>query len=229
MPPITFMKSRSGKYGGTSDGMASRANANRKLNHSGKDQLLQDVQACLLCERMSCSRRVLSDLNGDWASDIFFVAEAPGRLGAEKTGIPLFGDRTGDRFDLLLHAMGLERNNVFITNAIVCNPRDENGNNDSPKNSEIKNCSDFLKRTIEVVNPKVVVALGRIALEALKLIQTHDLTLRKDVGQIKEWDGRRLAALYHPGPRTVLHRTWLDQMDDARKVAKQIGRGGPQA
>ncbi len=168
-------------------------------------------------------------MNGDWASDIFFVAEAPGRLGAEKTGIPLFGDRTGDRFDLLLHAMGLERNNVFITNAIVCNPRDENGNNDSPKNSEIKNCSDFLKRTIEVVNPKVVVALGRIALEALKLIQTHDLTLRKDVGQIKEWDGRRLAALYHPGPRTVLHRTWLDQMDDARKVAKQIGRGGPQA
>src|SRR3954470_15153886 len=62
-----------------------------------KLQLLQEVQACVLCNRMGCSRRVLSDLNGDWGSHILFVAEAPGRLGAEKTGIPLFGDRTGDR------------------------------------------------------------------------------------------------------------------------------------
>src|SRR5882762_2926606 len=95
-------------------------------------QLLQEVQTCTLCERMTCSRRVLSDLNGDWDAPVLFVAEAPGRLGAEKTGIPLFGDRTGDRFELLLCEMGLARNEVFITNAILCNPRNEQGNNDSP-------------------------------------------------------------------------------------------------
>ena len=149
---------------------------------------------------MSCSRRVLSELNGDWEAAVVFVAEAPGRLGAEKTGIPLFGDRTGDRFDEILQAMGLDRSSVFITNAILCNPRNEKGNNDSPKISEIRNCSKYLRRTIETVNPKFVVALGRVALEALKLIRSHKLTVRENVGQINDWDGRRLVALYHPAP-----------------------------
>ena len=85
-------------------------------------QLLEEVQTCTLCERMTCSRRVLSDLNGDWDAPVLFVAEAPGRLGAEKTGIPLFGDRTGDRFELLLCEMGLARNEVFITNVVRCRP-----------------------------------------------------------------------------------------------------------
>src|SRR3954468_9031221 len=70
-----------------------------------KRQLLETVHACTSCERMSCSRRVLSELNGDWSARVVFIAEAPGRLGAEKTGIPLFGDRTGDRFEELLSAM----------------------------------------------------------------------------------------------------------------------------
>jgi uracil-DNA glycosylase family 4 len=218
------MKSLSGKSGLMKSGETGAANAPQMTRHPGKEQLLQDVQACILCERMSCSRRVLSDLNGDWGAAVVFVAEAPGRLGAEKTGIPLFGDRTGDRFDELLRAMGMERNQIFVTNAIVCNPRDEKGNNDSPKSSEIKNCSQFLKRTIESVNPRVVVALGRVALEALKLVHSHELTLRDDVGKVRDWGRRRLATLYHPGPRTVLHRPWQEQVNDARKVAKQLRR-----
>jgi uracil-DNA glycosylase family 4 len=173
---------------------------------------------------MACSRRVLSDLNGDWKADVVFVAEAPGRLGAEKTGIPLFGDRTGDRFDQLLHEMRLERNEIFVTNAILCNPRDEDGNNDSPKSYEVRNCSRLLERTIEVVNPKVVVALGRIALEALRLLRRHDATLRRDVAKIRSWGTRRLIVLYHPGPRTVVHRPWRAQLNDARRVGRLLRR-----
>src|SRR5579859_4259796 len=93
------------KFGMTKAGEMHPANAGHK--DSAKLLLLQDAQACSLCERMTCSRRVLSDLNGHWNADIVFVAEAPGRLGAEKTGIPLFGDRTGDRFEELLRAMRL--------------------------------------------------------------------------------------------------------------------------
>jgi uracil-DNA glycosylase family 4 len=220
----TSMNSPSVKFGWTTPGEIQPANVRQKTLNLSNQQLLQEVQACTLCERMSCSRRVLSDLNGDWTADVVFVAEAPGRLGAEKTGIPLFGDRTGDRFDELLREMGLNRNRIFITNAILCNPRDGNGNNDSPKSSEIRNCTQFLKRTIESVDPKVIVALGRIALEALNLIHAHDLTLRNDVGKIKEWGGRRLVALYHPAPRTVVHRSWRDQVNDARKVANHLRR-----
>jgi uracil-DNA glycosylase family 4 len=173
---------------------------------------------------MACSRRVLSEFNGDWKADIVFIAEAPGRLGAEKTGIPLFGDRTGDRFDKLLREMQLERRSVFITNAILCNPRDGDGNNDSPKGYEIRNCSQLLGRTIEAVNPRIVVALGRIALEALKLLCPHDLSLKKDVAQVRPWGSRRLVVLYHPGPRTMVHRAWRDQLDDARKVGNLLRR-----
>jgi uracil-DNA glycosylase family 4 len=167
---------------------------------------------------------VLSDLNGEWCAPTLFVAEAPGRLGAEKTGIPLFGDRTGDRFELLLSEMGLKRNEVFITNAILCNPRDEDGNNSSPSLIEIRNCGQFLKRTIEVVNPRVVVTLGRIALEALKSIEPHDANLKEDVGKMRPWGMRQLVVLYHPGPRTVVHRSWAVQLSDARIAGKLIRR-----
>ena len=76
---------------------------------------------------MAESRRVLSDLNGNWGAKALFVAEAPGRLGAQLTGIPLSQDRTGMRFEGLLKAMKWNRSSVFITNAVLCNPRDGGG------------------------------------------------------------------------------------------------------
>ena len=153
-----------------------------------------------------------------------FIAEAPGRLGAEISGIPLSGDRTGDRFDQLLAAMNWDRTKVFITNAVLCNPRDGNGHNDAPRHVEIANCSSFLRRTISVVDPKLVVALGRVALDALNLIEGHSCQLRSSVGQLVGWYGRQLGVLYHPGPRTVVHRSWNQQVEDARKLACKAGQ-----
>lgn len=183
-------------------------------------QLISDAQVCQLCVRMSHSRRVLSHRNGDWGAEVLFIAEAPGRLGAEVTGVPLFGDRTGDRFEALLRAMGWSRSRVFVTNAVLCNPRNHEGNNDPPKPEEIRNCSTFLKRTISTINPRLVVALGRIALIALNSIHPHDLELRQAAGQVFKWGNRYLAALYHPGPRTQVHRKWSRQLADANAVAE---------
>jgi uracil-DNA glycosylase family 4 len=183
-----------------------------------REQLVEDAQTCALCPRMSRSRRVLSDLNGPWDAKVMFVAEAPGRLGAEKTGIPLFGDRTGDRFEELLCAMQWHRCDVFITNAILCNPRDADGNNGSPSSTEISNCSSFLRRTIDLVNPLIVVSLGRVSLKALALVCSHDLELGKSVGKVVNWYGRRLGVLYHPGPRTSVHRAWQRQLRDAQTI-----------
>lgn len=148
------------------------------------------------------------------------MAEAPGRLGAEKTGIPLFGDRTGDRFEELLQAMHWHRCDVFVTNAILCNPRDSNGNNGSPSSTEISNCSSFLRRTIDLVNPVVVISLGRVSLRALALVCEHHLQLRTSVGKLVRWYERRLGVLYHPGPRTAVHRSWHKQIRDAQTIAE---------
>ena len=183
-------------------------------------ELVADAQNCHLCPRMSGSRRVLTDLNGPWQARVMFVAEAPGRLGAERTGIPLFGDRTGDRFEELLHAMQWYRCDVFITNAILCNPLDINGNNGSPTGAEISNCSSLLRRTIELVNPLVVVSLGRVSLKALALVYEHNLELRASVGRLVPWYGRWLGVLYHPGPRTAVHRPWRKQLQDAQTIAR---------
>ena len=168
---------------------------------------------------MKCSRRVLTQRNGNWNAHVMFVAEAPGRLGAEVTGVPLLGDRTGDRFEKLLKSMGWSRSAVFITNAVLCNPRDSDGNNDRPTAKEIRSCSKLLERTIQVVNPKLVVALGRVALESLHAIASHECDLRSSVGEVVAWHHRHLGVLYHPGPRTVIHRPWVDQVKDAKKIA----------
>jgi uracil-DNA glycosylase len=182
-------------------------------------QLIRDAQACSVCSRMGCSRRVLTEQNGNWHADVMFVAEAPGRLGAEITGIPLFGDRTGDRFAQLLKAMCWSRSAIFITNAILCNPRDDKGNNDRPTSKEINNCSQLLKRTLDVVNPRLVVALGSVALDALGRIVEHGCQTKLSAGQVIPWNSRYLGVLYHPGPRTTIHRPWVGQVDDAKQIA----------
>jgi len=149
-----------------------------------------------------------------------FVAEAPGRLGAEVTGIPLLGDRTGDRFEQLLKAMQLSRSGVFITNAVLCNPRDRKGNNDKPAAAEISNCSGFLERTITVINPILVVALGRVALESLGSIHPHGCTIQRSCGKAIPWGQRHLGILYHPSPRTQTQRSWDRQLADAMSLAE---------
>src|SRR5205823_8478799 len=116
-------------------------------------------------------------------------------------------------------AIGWSRSCVFVTNAVLCNPRDKNGNNDKPSASEIGNCSGFLRRTIDLVNPILLVALGSVALEALKKIQPHSCTVKQFCGKAVPWYQRYLGVLYHPSPRTQTQRSWPEQLADAQSLA----------
>ncbi len=144
--------------------LASVTNMNNNFSSFSKpfrfEHFSKSVQQCNLCQRAYSSLKVLSDRNGNIYSKIIFIAEAPGRLGAEKTGIPLCGDKTGENFELLLKNIGWNRNDIFITNAILCNPKIESGNNATPNLEEIKNCSFFLMMTINLINPDLIVTLG---------------------------------------------------------------------
>ena len=133
---------------------------------------------------MKGRRRVLGPLNGSIPAEVMFVGEAPGRLGAEVTGVPFKGDHAGRNFERLLKGVGLDRDAVFITNAVICNPRSPAGANSRPAASEIRNCSTWLERTILLVDPKLVVSLGVISLAALAGLEAHRLTLARDVGRI---------------------------------------------
>ena len=182
-------------------------------------RLLNSVNNCDLCERLCNRRKVLSKFNGSLYSKVLFIAEAPGRLGAECTGIPLYGDKTGDNFELLLNNIGWTREDIFITNAILCNPQDENGNNSTPKKEELINCSAYLDMTIRLIAPQVIVTLGAKALEALKLIHNHDFSLKADAGTKRIWGNYVLFPMYHTGPRALVHRPLASQRSDFIKLS----------
>jgi uracil-DNA glycosylase family 4 len=185
-------------------------------------QLFEQVQSCRLCPRMEGRRRVLGPANGNQDAQALFIAEAPGRLGGDRSGIPLLQDQTGRNFTALLQAAGLTREEIFITNAVLCNPRDEFGRNAPPTTREICNCSTHLRQTIELISPRCIIALGQVALKALHLMAPHEVKLARDVGRPIEWQDRWLIPLYHPGPRAQLHRPFETQREDFRQLGKFI-------
>lgn len=187
-------------------------------------QLVARVQTCRLCPRMEGRARVLGAANGSIGAKVLFVAEAPGRLGADRWHVPLFGDQTGRAFEELLREARLERESVFITNAVLCNPRDGGGRNAPPTLSELSNCSGHLEATIAIVQPQYVIALGAVALRALRHVAAHDLVLSRDVGCPHHWHGRVLVPLYHPGPRARLHRPMQSQIEDFRRLGAIVSR-----
>lgn len=194
--------------------------------NSAFDDLAKAVQSCVLCPSMSGCTRVFSHANGPIDAPLMFIGEAPGRLGADRTSIPFHGDVAGDNFELLLSTAGLSRRDVFVTNAVLCNPRDESGNNAPPSKSEVVNCAAHLRKQIDIIQPKLVMTLGRVALEATREVEHHDLVMSTHVRTENQWYGRVLIPLYHPGARAMMHRSRALQQSDYYFVAERLTRLG---
>lgn len=173
---------------------------------------------------MEGRRRVLSRANGTPGAFVMFIAEAPGRRGGEVTGVPLSRDVTGQRFERLLAAAGLRRADVFITNAVLCNPQTATGLNRAPSCMERENCRPWLLAQIEAVDPPVIATLGAVALAALDAIEAHGLRLSAAAGSAVVWRGRTLAPLYHPSPRAGIHRCDAQQEADFRALGSLVAR-----
>lgn len=184
--------------------------------------LVEAVQHCDLCPRMTGRIKSLSESNGNAESKVLFIGEAPGRLGADRTGVPFTGDKSGDNFTMLLSNVGWTRNDIFITNAVLCNPRSQEGNNDRPSDEEIANCSAYLQMTVELVNPDVVVTLGNVALRAIGLIRPHSYDLGGTVRRLVPWGGRWLMPMYHPSQRAMVHRGLASQRADYFELSKHL-------
>jgi DNA polymerase len=168
------------------------------------ERLALEAAACKLCERMHDRQAVLGPLNGSLTPKVLFIAEAPGRNGADRTRIPFHGDASGETFELLLASIGLTRDDVFISNSVLCSPRKPSGANDKPTRAEIRNCAAFLRRTLELLDPPLIATLGAVALDALKAIEPHRYRLRTHAATVVPWNGRRLVPLYHPSPQVLI-------------------------
>jgi len=188
--------------------------------------LMERVQACRKCPRMNGSARVLGPGCGPLDARVVFVGEAPGRLGADGSHLPFHGDKSGHNFESLIEQVGISRYQVFVTNAVLCNPKDESGNNATPTSAEISNCAHFLKEQLELLDPDIVVTLGSVALKACFTIEAHFMTLKTAVRTSKKWFGRKLIPAYHPGQRAMVHRSFANQLSDYQFIAESARRIG---
>ena len=181
-------------------------------------KLEKKAAACRLCPSLAGETAILSSANGSLNASIFFIAEAPGRFGAGRTGVPFQGDQSGDNFEVLLKHIGLMRSEVFITNAVLCNPLID-GNNRRPSAKEIKNCTSFLKASLDIIYPKVVVTLGTVALSSINQLFGTRFKLSQSIAQSLVLPDFNLFPLYHPSPRvTNWKRPMAQQKKDFRKI-----------
>lgn len=186
--------------------------------------LVARVQRCKKCQRMEGSARVLGHGCGPLNSPVLFVGEAPGRLGADGSHLPFHGDKSGHNFEKLIEQVGISRYEVFVTNAVLCNPKDEKGNNATPTPGEIENCVPFLRETIEILDPAIVVTLGAVALKSCGIVEQHGISLKEGVRTKNDWMNRRLIPVYHPGQRAMMHRSFANQLSDYQFVAETLNR-----
>jgi DNA polymerase len=187
--------------------------------------IVAEAAACRKCPAMCERRAVLSERNGGLNPRVMFLGEAPGRQGGDRTRVPFSGDQSGRNFERFIASITLKREEIFIANAVLCNPRQASGANRKPSTAEIANCSDFLRRLLEVVNPPIVVTLGAVSLAALRRIEYHDLTLKEAAGQSYQWNGRWLVPVYHPSPQVLAsHRREAAQLKDYQAIARVLRR-----
>src|ERR1700722_7099751 len=125
-------------------------------------ELLIDARACRGCAELAATRTTVVFGAGNADSDPMFVGEAPG-ANEDVQGLPFVG-AAGKLLETLLGEIGLSRAEVFIANVLKCRPP---GNRD-PRPGEIENCTPYLIRQIELVQPRVICTLGNFATKLLR-------------------------------------------------------------
>jgi DNA polymerase len=160
---------------------ADKAAALERLQH-------RELGECTRC-KLSHGRRNIVFGEGNPDADLMFVGEGPGAE-EDRTGQPFVG-RAGQLLNDMIRAMGLDRRQVYIANVVKCRPP---GNRD-PESDEVNACQPFLYRQIEIIQPRVIVCLGR---PAACLLFGRNTSLRALRGSVMRYQGARLIATYHP-------------------------------
>jgi uracil-DNA glycosylase family 4 len=152
------------------------------------DGMADRLAGCTRC-RLSQGRTQVVFGAGRADARVIFIGEGPG-ADEDRLGEPFVG-RAGQLLNEMLRAMGVGREEVYIANIVKCRPP---GNRD-PEPDEAAACLPFLRRQVELVDPAVVVALGRIAARYLLGTAAPISTYR---GRWMRWEGRDLLPTYHP-------------------------------
>ena len=177
------------------------------------EELEQACKSCIKCELHKTRTNVVFGV-GSRDAEVLLIGEGPGEK-EDLKGEPFVG-RAGALLDDMLKIIGLSRNkNVFIANIVKCRPP---GNRD-PQNTEREMCKEWLRSQIELIAPKIIVCLGRIA--AADIID-NELKITQDHGKWFEKDGIKYMALYHPAALLRDPHKKPDTFVDLKNLEKMI-------
>ena len=177
------------------------------------DQLRDAIGDCRRC-KLSAGRTHLVFGTGNANADLMFVGEGPGR-DEDLQGEPFVG-RAGQLLtDIITKGMGLRREDVYIANVVKCRPP----GNRNPEPDEVSSCEPFLKKQIDLVKPKIIVGLGKFAVQTLLQSKVPITRLR---GQWHTYEGIKLMPTLHPA---YLLRNPADKKlvwEDIKQVMKEM-------
>lgn len=176
------------------------------------ESLKRDCAGCRGCSLGETRHNLVFGV-GNAQAEVMLIGEGPGEQ-EDLQGVPFVGP-AGKLLDDMLEMIDLDRQKVYIANIVKCRPP----RNRDPLNVEQEACRPWLNRQIALVNPKIIVCLGRIA--AMALIR-EDFRITREHGQWFDRDGRRLMATYHPSAllRDVDKRP--EAFMDLRALRKEI-------
>lgn len=172
------------------------------------EQLRELALACTGCD-LCGSRSTVVFGEGDPAASVMIVGEAPGAE-EDRTGRPFVG-RAGKLLDRFLESVGFARDSVYICNVLKCRPPA----NRNPTPEEIAACSPYLRRQVELVDPKVILAVGTFP--AQTLLGTTE-TIGRLRGRVHDFEGRPLIPTYHPAA-VLRNPSWIRPVwDDLQRL-----------
>lgn len=152
------------------------------------EKLKEECLTCQKCPLCETRTNVVFGM-GNPKADLMFIGEGPGET-EDLTGQPFVG-RSGKLLDKFIESIGFSREDVFIANMVKCRPP----KNRDPKPEEMELCLDYLRRQVKMINPKLIVCLGRVA--ASRLI-SPDIKVTKQHGDVFEKGGYKFMATFHP-------------------------------
>jgi len=181
---------------------------------SSLEEVAQQVSVCTDCP-LSKGRTKAVPGEGPADAEIMFIGEGPG-FHEDRQGRPFVGP-AGQFLDQLIMSVGLKREEVFIANVVKCRPP----NNRDPLPGEIAACRKHLDKQIELINPKVVVTLGRYSMARFLPNQT----IGKIRGKAKSVEGRLIYPMYHPA--AALHNQNLRKVieEDFKAIPSLVKQG----
>jgi len=173
----------------------------------------EDLGECTRCKLHKTRNKIVFG-DGSAKAQLVFVGEGPG-ADEDAQGLPFVG-RAGKLLTQMIEAMGLQRGDVYICNVVKCRPP----GNRQPENDEVEECSPFLFRQLDVLQPKVIVCLGATA--AQTLLQTNR-GISHFRGQWMDFRGYKMLATYHPAYLLRNPAAKGDVWKDLQKVMAELG------